>query len=201
VADLESSTTIDYWLQRDRAGDPAARAELLRYSRERLRLLTRRMFRRYPGVHQFEETSDVVQDVLLRLDRALSALDVPSSRDLLCLAAFHVRRALIDLARHYFGPRGLGANQMPPGAVGEGALDREGAGSGDDPARLAQWAEFHTRIADLPEDDRELFDLLYYQGLSQPEAAEQLGVPLTTLKRRWQGARLRFAAGAGELPE
>jgi RNA polymerase sigma factor (sigma-70 family) len=197
---LEPSTTIEYWLERHRAGETAARSELLRHSRERLRLLTRQMFRRYQRVRQLEETSDVLQEVLIRLDRALSAKEVPSSRDFLCLAASHIRHTLIDLSRHYYGPRGLGANQVPPGPVGEAALERPGPGGADDPFQLAQWTEFHRRIAELPEEDRELFDLLYYQGQSQPAAAEQLGLPLTTLKRRWQAARLRLAA-AGPLPE
>src|SRR5262245_42091642 len=101
---LAPSTTIDHWLERHRAGDPAARNELLRHARERLRLLTHRMLRRFPGVHQYEETSDVLQRLLLRLDRAWSAIDVPSSRDFLCLAAHHLRNLLIDLSRGLFGP-------------------------------------------------------------------------------------------------
>jgi RNA polymerase sigma factor (sigma-70 family) len=189
---LEPSTTIDYWLERQRAGDPSARNELLRYSRERLQLLTRQMFRGFPRVHQFEETSDVMQNVLLRLDRALGAVDVPSSRDFFCLAAHHIRLALLDLARRYSG-------QAPPGPGGEEALDPPGPGREDDPQQLALWTEFHRRIGELPEEDRDLFDLLYYQGLSQPAAAEQLGVSLATLKRRWQAVRLRVAATV-ELP-
>src|SRR5262245_18244755 len=116
MASPESSSTIEHWLERLRAGDPAARNELLRHSQERLRLLTRRMLRRFPGVHQFGETSDVVPDVLLRLHRALNAVDIPSARDFLCLAACLIRRALLDFSRHYFGPKGLGANQAPPGS-------------------------------------------------------------------------------------
>src|SRR5262245_54185026 len=123
---LEPSTTIEHWLQRQRAGDPAARNELLRHSRERLRLLTRQMFRGFRHVHQFEETSDVVQNVLLRLDRALSAVDVPSSRDFFRLAASHIRHALLDLARRY-------SRQAPPGPGGEEAPDPPGPGREDDP--------------------------------------------------------------------
>jgi RNA polymerase sigma factor (sigma-70 family) len=198
---LESSTTIDYWLERHRARDPAARNELLRHSRERLRLLTRRMLRRFPGVRQLEETSDVLQGLMVRLDRALSTVEVPSSRDFLRLAARHIRNALIDLSRHHFGPNGLGTHQVPPGSAGEEVFERDACG-GDEAHQMALWTEFHQRIAQLPEEDRELFDLLFYQGLSQPVVAEQLGVCVTTVKRRWQAVRLRIAAeAAGELPE
>ena len=45
-------------------------------------------------------------------------------------------------------------------------------------------------------------DLLYYQGLTQAEAAEVLGVSERTVKRRWQAARLALHdALGGEIPE
>jgi RNA polymerase sigma-70 factor (ECF subfamily) len=186
VATLESSITIDHWLERHRAGDAAARNELLHHCRERLRLLTHQMLRHYPGVRQAEDTSDVVQNVLVRLDRALTAVEVPSSRDLLRLAAALIRRELIDLARHYAG------RPLPDQDLEEGAALRPVDDKGD-PLGLAIWTELHGRIAELPEAERELFELLYYQGLSQPAAAAVLGVPLTTFKRHWQAARLRLA--------
>jgi DNA-directed RNA polymerase specialized sigma24 family protein len=44
--------------------------------------------------------------------------------------------------------------------------------------------------------------LLWYEGLTQPEAATVLGVSLKTVKRRWQDARLfLFEAMKGEPPE
>jgi DNA-directed RNA polymerase specialized sigma24 family protein len=43
--------------------------------------------------------------------------------------------------------------------------------------------------------------LLLYQGLSQPEAAEFLQTSLSTVKRRWQKARLMLRdALHGEWP-
>jgi RNA polymerase sigma-70 factor (ECF subfamily) len=63
------------------------------------------------------------------------------------------------------------------------------------------WEELHTRIAGLPDEDRRLFDLIYYQGLTQPEVAELLGMPLRTLKLAWQHARARLMLGLGnEIP-
>jgi RNA polymerase sigma-70 factor (ECF subfamily) len=70
------------------------------------------------------------------------------------------------------------------------------------PDRLAAWAEFHRRAEGLPPEEREVFDLLWYQGLSQAEAAAVLGVSDRTAKRRWQAARLRLhEALNGELPD
>jgi RNA polymerase sigma-70 factor (ECF subfamily) len=50
----------------------------------------------------------------------------------------------------------------------------------------------------LPAQERELFDLLWYQGLNQTEAADLLGVCVRTVKRRWQSARLLLGRALGE---
>jgi RNA polymerase sigma factor (sigma-70 family) len=54
----------------------------------------------------------------------------------------------------------------------------------------------------LPDEEREIFDLLWYQGLSQAEAAALLHVSERTIKRRWQAARLKLhEALQGASPE
>lgn len=197
----ESTPSLMFWLDRLHAGDPAARNELIRHSRDRLRLLTRQMLRGFPGVRRWEDTSDVLQNVLLRLDRALQAVEVPSQRDFLRLATALIRRELIDLARHHAGPGGLGANVVPPGKVKSSEKHPEPEDSSANPDQLARWHELHTQIAALEEEDRELFELLYYQGLKQADAATVLGVPITTFKRRWRSARVRLMMRLeGELP-
>ncbi|MFO0846040.1 MAG: sigma-70 family RNA polymerase sigma factor [Gemmataceae bacterium] len=184
-------------LDRLRAGDPTARNELIGYSRERFRLLTRQMLRRFPGVRQWEDTSDVVQNVLVRLDRVLQNLPVASPRDFLALATVQIRRELIDLTRHHFGPQGLGANTLPPGREHRDASPPEPSDSSADPYRLGQWHDLHSEIAALDEKHRVLFDLLYYQGLTQSEAAALLEEPLRSFRRRWQAARLLLMSRLG----
>jgi DNA-directed RNA polymerase specialized sigma24 family protein len=61
-----------------------------------------------------------------------------------------------------------------------------------DPVQLAAWTEFHQQAGDLPPEQREVFDLLWYQGLTQEAAAVLLGVSVPTVKRRWAEARLRL---------
>jgi DNA-directed RNA polymerase specialized sigma24 family protein len=58
--------------------------------------------------------------------------------------------------------------------------------------KLAMWSEFHDTVAALPDDERRLFDLLFYQGLTLPDAGHLLGVPPPTLKYKWQDARTRM---------
>jgi len=54
-------------------------------------------------------------------------------------------------------------------------------------------------IDELPDDDREAFDLVRIQGLTQPEAAEVLGVSVKTVQRRLNHARLLLADALDDL--
>ena len=190
------SAALQHWLDRHRAGDSAAREGLIRHSQDRLRRLTRQMLRSHPAVRRWEDTSDVFQNVLIRLDRALRTTAPGTPADFVRFAAALVRRELIDLARHHFGPEGAGRHHDTPA---DGPRPEPPAPA-DDPYRLAVWHELHQYIAALPDDDRALFDLIYYQGMTQPAAADLLAVPLRTVKRRWQEARLRLAARFGDDP-
>jgi RNA polymerase sigma-70 factor (ECF subfamily) len=127
--------------------------------------------------------------------RRLSAEAPTTVRDLFRLAAREIRRTLLDLARHYFGPECAGVCEvaLPPGPDSS-AGPAEHSASTYEPAALAAWTEFHQKVEELPDDIREVVDLLWYQGLSQCEAAQALGVAAITVKRRWAEARLRLGA-------
>ena len=68
----------------------------------------------------------------------------------------------------------------------------EDANSTYNPERLASWREFHQRVEGLPEAEREVFELLWYQSLTQAEVAGILGISVPTVKRRWLTARLQL---------
>ena len=207
MADVPPLTLhVQACLDRLRGGDEAARAELLGCACGRLRGLARKMLKGYPNVRRWEQTDDVLQNAALRLHRTLQHLPVGTARDFFRLAALHIRRELLDLARHYYGPQGQGAHHTswdPDGSAT--AQDDSGpaapADLSQEPSRLAAWGEFHEQIGALPDEEREAFDLLWYQSLSQAEAAELLGVSERTVKRRWLSARLALReALQGEIP-
>jgi RNA polymerase sigma-70 factor (ECF subfamily) len=191
----DGTTEIQRLLDRLRAGDPAALRDLLVYSRARLRLLVGQMLQGFPRLMERLEASDVLHNVLIRLDAALRAVEVGTALDYLRLCSAHIRWELLDLARHHLPREGRPA--ILPGPEGD-APDR--GTSTDDPARLAVWRELHEAIAALDAEDCQLFDLLYYQGLTQPEAAALLGMPLRTLKTHWRNARLHLMARLGDGP-
>jgi RNA polymerase sigma-70 factor (ECF subfamily) len=190
MSDLNSRVSMmQELLPRAVAGDEAAIDVLLRHSSDRLTLLTRRMLGDFQRVRRWAETDDVLQNVLIRLVGSLRHTQPRTSRDFLALASLQIRRELIDLARHYYGPQGVGANhesQAPRDASEAGA--NEPPDLRHEPASLAQWTEVHRLIDQLPEEDREIIGLLFYQGLSQAEASEVLDVSLRTVQRRWHDA-------------
>jgi RNA polymerase sigma-70 factor (ECF subfamily) len=201
----DATTAIQVWLDRLRAGDDSAREALIVAAAERLSRLARKMLRDFPVVRRWEETDDVLQNALLRLDRSLRSVRPPTPRDFFRLAAAQIRRELIDLARSYSGPEGLGANHQSQRVVEAGtAKEAPGVEKSDlthEPSRLAAWGEFHGQVEALSKEDRELFDLLWYQGLTQVEAANVLGVSEKTVNKRWVAARLRLGlALGGQLP-
>lgn len=179
-----------YLLSRHRQGATGATDALIDHTCDRLRLLTRRMLRQYPVVHRWEQTDDVLQNALLRLYRALSHMPVESPRHYYNLAALQIRRELLDLADRHQGPEGLGRNLETDQTLQVAAGPPSAP---DEPSSLAEWAEFHRHVGRLPDEQREVFDLLWYQGLDQGAAAELLGVSVRTLKRRWQATRLALA--------
>ncbi len=201
-----STAHLQGCLDRLRAGDPAARTELLNGACERLDQLTRVMLRDYRRLKRWEETADVRQNALVRLYRALEQVAPASLRDFYRLAACQIRRELIDLARHHYGPEGRGGKHESVAGRDSGA---EAEASGPEPAdltyhpdRLAAWGEFHEQIDALPDEEREVFDLVWYQGLTHAAAADLLGVSTKTVQRRWHGAcRTLYAALKGEMPD
>jgi RNA polymerase sigma-70 factor (ECF subfamily) len=53
----------------------------------------------------------------------------------------------------------------------------------------------------LPDEEREVVNLLWYDELTQEEVATVLNVSLRTVKRRWQSARLKLAEALGSSGE
>ena len=192
-------------LDRMRAGDTTARQRIVEHACGRLRGLARKMLRRYPRVHRWEETDDVFVEAITRLDRALETVQPESPRHFYYLAATQIRRVLIDLLRRYCGPEGLGSHYDTAARTpdGEAQPRYEADDTTGEPSSLAQWTEFHEQVEGLPDVEREAFNLLWYEQITQEEAAEVLGVTTRTIRRRWQDARYRLCkARLGEpLPE
>jgi RNA polymerase sigma factor (sigma-70 family) len=196
---LGQTTEAGELLERLRAGDPSARDLLIALAQGRFVALARAMLRRYPHVRRWEETDDLLQAALMRLHRGLAVVrpeDVPHFDN---LAATQIRRELIDLARSYHGPEGVGANHHTDGIDPGGRLAQAADESGQ-PESLEEWTAFHEAVGRLPEAERQVMDLLWYRGLTHAQAAEALGVATKTVQRRWASARLMIRDALDDEP-
>ena len=192
-----SDTQLQGLLDQSLAGNPAAKETLLHHACDRLLKLTRKMFHGHPGLRRWTQTDDIFQGALVRLHRALSQTEVDTVRYFFNLATVQIRRELIDLSRKTFGPHGIGRNhhtdcQAPDDAGG--SLHQVC----NEPEDLEAWEAFHQQIDELPEPEKEVFNLLYYEGLQQTEVAKLLEISERTVRNRWNRAKLFLA---GELAD
>jgi RNA polymerase sigma-70 factor (ECF subfamily) len=182
------SAQLQQGLQALQAGGPAATNELLVIAQDRLVRLARRMFRDFPRLREWVSTHDVHQGAMLRLWRALQAVPPRTPREFFGLAALQIRRELLDLIDRYH------QRNLLPGEV-------EQSDSSLDPEHLQRWRELHEAAAALPDEEREVFDLIWYQGRSSAEAAELLGLELRAVQRRFRAAKLLLhKALEGRIP-
>jgi RNA polymerase sigma factor (sigma-70 family) len=197
------STQIVGWVERLKGGDNAAFDELLIYFEERLLRLTRKRLKAFPAVGRWEQTDDVFQAAAMRLRKALKGVTPRSTREFYGLAALQVRRELLNMNAVY-------RNRLAPSQVGRmspGDRSSSGAEPGDPvddregPRELEAWTEFHEVADALPEEIREVFQQIFYLGVTQAELAVVLGVSERTIRSRWQEARLMIhRALEGRLP-
>ena len=195
-----------YLLARAAEGDERAFGELINRVAGRMLRLTRRMLRGYRHLQRWEQTDDVYQNAVLRLYRSLQQVKPESVQHFWNLAALQIRRTLIDLARSHFGPEGQGAHHHSDGALARKEADaeilRNTTQPGGEPQTLDDWCAFHEAVDRLPDIEREVFQLLWYAGLTQAEVAEALKVSLPTVQRRWYGAQVSlFQALQAKAPE
>lgn len=187
------TTQLRAFVARMQAGDKGAEDELLRAVMARLEALTHKMIRRFPGVSRWEDCDDVLQNATMRLLRALRQVDPANTRQFFGLAAEQIRRELLDMARHYYGARGLGRHHvsdvfdsnahsivgnMPQLSTPEDDLER--------------WCSFHQEVERLPVEEREVVGLIYYHGWSHAEVAELLQMSVRTVGRHWRSSMLKL---------
>lgn len=185
---------VENWIEKLQSGDDGAREELINCACDRLMRLTRTIKRGFDRVNRWEQTEDVFQRATLRLYESLKEVKLNDARHFYRLAALQIRRELIDLARHYNGPQGMGANYATQMAKPDASKIQHAAYDAADqtgnPESAMEWGDFHSTIEQLPDEQKEVVELLFYHGLSQEEAAKIMDVSVRTIKRYWRAARM-----------
>jgi RNA polymerase sigma-70 factor (ECF subfamily) len=168
----------------DSPAEPIVRALLDRAVRRLHLLCATLLYRSYPRLTQPPlnvQAEELLGAVAERLLKALREARPQSVRQFFALANQHMRWELNDLARRL--------DEQPVSVeLSEGLVPAPASsisGLTPDGRRMLQ------AIGELPKDEREAFDLVRVQGMTQTEAAHVLGVSVVTVKRRLnRGLRL-----------
>lgn len=178
--------------------DDSTYEDVIAMAAGRLERLAHTMLAQYPELKRWEQTSDVVQNASIRLHRSLERVRPDSMARFLGLVSTEIRRTLIDLARHHFGKQGYAANHHSDVVGADSAISNRSPGCGvAQPELLIDWTRFHEAIGQLPDEERQVFELVWYSGLSQIEISDVTGQSLRTVKRRWRSAKMMLYQSLG----
>ena len=187
MADKNNTTEhLEKLLAQFRNGDQDSKFQIVEFSFKRFKKLAKRMIASYPLLRSKADTDDLLQNFLIRLTKAIESIIPNSSVDFFQLASVLMRNELIDMGRKLFGKDGAKKNFEQP--TDHNLLDAKEPGDG--PSGLLEWVEFHESIDKLPEEEKIVFQLIFYQEFTQDEVAELLGLSLKTVFRRWTKAKL-----------
>ena len=191
----QTTTAVQRYLDElagDSPAEPGVRALLDRAVRRLHHLCAALLHRGYPRLTRPPlnlQTDEMLSAVVERLLKALREARPANVRQFFALAGQHMRWELNDLARRL---------DEQPAAVDLGdrlvpAPASSGSGLTPDGRRML------AAIDALPPDEREAFDLVRIQGMTQTEVARVLGVSVMTVKRRLNRGLQALAAALGDL--
>jgi RNA polymerase sigma-70 factor (ECF subfamily) len=187
MSDEHTTAVVQRYLDElagDSPAEPIVRALLDRAVRRLHLLCATLLHRSYPRLARPPlnvQAEELLSAVAERLLKALRQARPRTVREFFALANQHMRWELNDLARRL-------DNQPAAAELCEGLVPSPASsvsGLTPDGLRMLQ------AIDKLPEEEREVFDLVRIQGMTQTEAAQVLGVAVVTVKRRLnRGLRL-----------
>jgi RNA polymerase sigma factor (sigma-70 family) len=191
----QTSAAVQRYLDELAAGSPAeplVRALLARALGRLHQLCATLLYRQYPRLTRPPlnlRADEMLSAVVERLLKALREARPATARQFFALACRHMRWELNDMARRLDEQPAV--VQLPDESLPEPGVS--GSGLSADGRRIL------AAIDGLPEDEREAFDLVRIQGMSQTEASEVLGVSAMTVNRRLHRALQLLTAGLGDL--
>jgi RNA polymerase sigma-70 factor (ECF subfamily) len=172
--------------------EPVVRALLDRAVRRLHQLCATLLYRSYPRLTQPPlnlQADEMLGAVVERLLKALRQARPTSVRQFFALAGQHMRWELNDMARRL-------DEQPVAGELYDGWVPAP-ASSDSGLSPIAR--RMLEAIDGLPDGEREAFDLVRIQGMSQAEAAEVLGVSTMTVHRRLNHSLQLLAATLADL--
>ena len=191
------SSVIQPLLDRLRSGDATAIARLTEHTYERLRRLAGKMLNQsFAAVGGGHDLDSVLNNTYLRLADALTKMAAqgktpPTPADFFRFAAFKIRQVLLDMAdRDRRLCRGRIALTDPDDSLCNPLP--EAVGRERSPEDQAKWVEFLVRVHDLPDGEREVFEMHFFMGMTQAEIARETGMEPKQVSRLWLKAAGRI---------
>lgn len=169
-------------------------AALIGRSVNRLQLLCGNLLlRAYPRLTRPPlnlQTEEMLSALVERLLKAMREARPKNVRQFFSLASQHIRWELNDVARR------LDKLELPA-ELNESGIPAPPESSGS--PLSVNGRRMLEAIESLPEEEREAFDLLRIQGMTQAEAANVLEISVRTLQRRLDRGLVHLAAMLGDL--
>jgi RNA polymerase sigma-70 factor (ECF subfamily) len=191
----QTTAAIQHYLDAlagDRPAEPIVRALLDRAVRRLSLLCASLLQRKYPRLTLPPinlQPDEMLSAVVERLLKALRSVRPGTVRQFFALANQHMRWELNDVARRLDEQQSaaeLHESRVPAPASSATMLSSDGR-------------RILAAIDNLPADEREAFDLVRIQGLSQPEAAQVLGISVRTVQRWLNRSLVLLAKELGDL--
>ena len=194
----QTPSEVTHLIERLRAGDRKALAEVFERDRDRLRRMIE--LRMDPRLRARVDTSDVLQEAYLDLARDLDAYRAGPNLPPLLWMRLHVGRRLTTLHRQHLGTRmrdaglevSLYREALPQAS--SAALASMLLGRQTSPTQAARRAERLLRVQEalntLDPIDREVLALRHFEQLDRAETAEVLGIsPEACAKRHFRALK------------
>jgi RNA polymerase sigma-70 factor (ECF subfamily) len=195
MAEGHTTATVERYLEElggDSPAEPVVRAMLDRAVRRLHQLCASLLYKSYPRLTRPPlnlQSEELLGAVVERLLKALREARPANARQFFALACQHMRWELNDLARRLDiqpAAEALSAEAVPDPASSSSCLSPNGR-------------RILAAIENLPEGEREAFNLVRIQGMSQAEAAQVLEVSVMTVSRRLHRGLQLLSASLGDL--
>lgn len=141
-------------------------------------------------LHSRQEAEDVLQEVFLQVWNRAADFDESRGRPFTWLVTLARSRAIDRL-------RSLGSRERVAQNAAREVVD-ETSDAIEDAIRSQESRVVRGALQELPDDQRRLLKLAYFEGLTQSEIAKRLETPLGTVKTRMRSGMTRLRELLGD---
>ncbi|HVL32070.1 MAG TPA: sigma-70 family RNA polymerase sigma factor [Actinomycetota bacterium] len=134
---------------------------------------------------------EIVQDVFLGVWKAASRYD-PARGTVRGWVMMQVHHRAVDVVRREQAERRRNSNQLPP------VNERDVEDVVEESWMAARRQQVRAAMNDLPEEQRTVLELAYFEGMTQAQVAAHTGLPLGTVKSRTLAAMRKLNQSLAE---